>query len=255
MLKSRIVFFDTETTGADIRKDRIVELAYIKWEGGIEVLRNTLRLNPTIPIQEGASRVHGISESDIVNCPTFKDKCDALSKVFEGSYWCAYNGLRFDVPLIQSEFLRCNRTLKPEGMLDPMRIFNHFEGEICKKGTRTLMAAHLRYLNRPSDGAHGAMSDVEAMLRVTFAQMNCYPEIKNISDFSRICTKGNRKLDYRGFFKVQDEKVIMGLGKFANTPIEKIPKTYLAWMVGTTTLPEDARRIAEDAINQIYPII
>lgn len=255
MFKSSIVFFDTETTGADIQKDRIVEIAYINIVGGADFGNEVIRLNPEIPISPEATLVHGISDKDVILHKTFKEVANNLYERFKDSYWCAYNGMRFDIPLIQKEFARCGLDIKPKGILDPMRIFNHFDGEVFKKGMRTLMAAHHRYFNCCFDDAHNALSDVQALKRITEAQMNLYPEIRDVEQYSRICTKGNRRLDYRGFFKVVDEKVVVGLGKFQGTPIEQVSAGYLSWLSSNETLPKDARQIAANALNKVYPII
>lgn len=255
MFKSSIVFFDTETTGVDVQKDRIVELAILRLVNGVASGSEVFKFNPEIPISPEATKVHGISDSDVARNNHFQDIASYICGIFRDSYWCAYNGMRFDIPLLQKEFSRCNLDIKPKGILDPMRIFNHFDGEVTKKGMRTLMAAHHRYFNCGFDDAHNALADVHALKRITEAQMNTYPEIQNVETYSRICIKGNRKLDYRGFFKVVDEKVVVGLGKFCGTPIEQVSSGYLAWLSGNEALPKDARLIAANALNKVYPII
>ena len=83
-LKNPIIFFDLETTGTDINKDRIVEISYIKvYPNGNEESRN-MRINPGMHIPESSSQVHGIKDEDVKDCPLFKDIAKNLSKVFEG---------------------------------------------------------------------------------------------------------------------------------------------------------------------------
>jgi DNA polymerase-3 subunit epsilon len=70
-IKNPIVFFDLETTGVDVAKDRIVELCYIKvFPNGNEESKN-IRINPTIHIPESTTAIHGISDEDVKDCPTF----------------------------------------------------------------------------------------------------------------------------------------------------------------------------------------
>lgn len=65
---------DTETTGLDPRADAIVELAWatVKGDGSVLSFNSTL-INPGRPIPSDASRVHGITDSDVAGAPTFED--------------------------------------------------------------------------------------------------------------------------------------------------------------------------------------
>ena len=71
-LQNPIVFFDLETTGISIVKDRIVEISVLKvYPNGKEEQR-TIRVNPEMPISAEASAVHGITDEDVKDCPTFR---------------------------------------------------------------------------------------------------------------------------------------------------------------------------------------
>ena len=59
-LKRPIIFFDLETTGLNITKDKIVEISLIKVYPDGREEEKTRRLNPEMPIPEEASSVHGI---------------------------------------------------------------------------------------------------------------------------------------------------------------------------------------------------
>ena len=72
-LKRPIIFFDLETTGLDIAKDRIVELCYIRVEPNGNEEARSMRVNPEMHIPEVASSVHGITDDDVKDCPTFAD--------------------------------------------------------------------------------------------------------------------------------------------------------------------------------------
>ena len=105
-LKKPIVFFDLETTGVNVSTDRIVEICYIKvMPNGNELSRN-MRINPGMPIPAEASAVHGITDEDVKDCPTFKEKAAELAKIFTGCDIAGYNSNGFDVPLLVEEFLR-----------------------------------------------------------------------------------------------------------------------------------------------------
>ena len=71
LLERPLVFFDIESTGTNPYRDRVVELAVIKVFPDGQRQETVRRFNPTIPIPEGASAVHGITDDDVKDCPTF----------------------------------------------------------------------------------------------------------------------------------------------------------------------------------------
>ena len=98
-LKNPIVFFDIESTGLNVATDRIVEISIVKInpDGSEEI--KTRRINPTIPISPEAQKVHGISDEDVKNEPTFAQIAKSLAKWMEGCDIAGYNSMKFDIPL------------------------------------------------------------------------------------------------------------------------------------------------------------
>src|SRR6056297_2513565 len=105
-LKRPIVFFDLETTGINISHDRIVEISYLKIFPDGKEISKTERVNPTIPINEKATEIHGISDEDVKDCPTFQEIAKNIAKEFEGCDLAGFNSNNFDIPLLAEEFLR-----------------------------------------------------------------------------------------------------------------------------------------------------
>ena len=101
-----LIFFDIESTGLSISSDRIVELCFIKVHPNGNEEAQTLRFNPLIPISPEASAVTGITNEDVKDCPTFKEKAAELAQIFSGCDIAGYNSNTFDVPLLVEEFLR-----------------------------------------------------------------------------------------------------------------------------------------------------
>ena len=77
-LKRPIIFFDLETTGIDTARDRIVEISMIKIMPDGEEITRTRRLNPGMPIPPEATAVHGITDDDVKDCPTFAQVAKSL---------------------------------------------------------------------------------------------------------------------------------------------------------------------------------
>ena len=82
-LKKPLIFFDLETTGINITKDKIVEISLIKVMPNGEEMQKTRRLNPGMHIPEQSTAIHHITDDDVKDCPTFKQiaKDLALLKV------------------------------------------------------------------------------------------------------------------------------------------------------------------------------
>ena len=105
-LKNPIIFFDLETTGLNISEARIVELSFLKvFPDGKEEVKSR-RVNPEIPIPAESTAIHGITDEDVKDCPTFKQIAKSLATQLEGCDLAGFNSNRFDVPLLAEEFLR-----------------------------------------------------------------------------------------------------------------------------------------------------
>src|SRR4051794_24967185 len=99
-LKRPLVFFDLETTGVDVAKDRIVEISATKlFPDGTKTELYHL-INPGMPIPEGASNIHGITDDKVADKPTFSQLASELAPYFTNSDLGGFNLKRFDVPLL-----------------------------------------------------------------------------------------------------------------------------------------------------------
>jgi DNA polymerase-3 subunit epsilon len=105
-LKNPLLFFDIESTGLDVAKDRIVEISCVKVmpDGSKDI--KTRRINPEIPISPEAQKIHGISNEDVKDCPKFKEVAKSLAQWMSGCDIAGYNSMKFDIPLLEEEFLR-----------------------------------------------------------------------------------------------------------------------------------------------------
>jgi len=108
--KRSICFLDTETTGLDANKEKLVEIGVIIHEYDDEtasvskdsIERCTL-INPCIPIPKAVQNIHGISDKDVANSPLFKDIVKSIAKVIpEGSIIVAHNA-PFDLRFLFAE--------------------------------------------------------------------------------------------------------------------------------------------------------
>ena len=236
-LKRPIIFFDLETTGLDIAKDRIVELCYIRVEPNGNEEARSMRINPEMHIPEVASSVHGITDDDVKDCPTFADVAPQLAATFEGCDLAGFNSNRFDLPLLAEEFMKAgvNIDLSHVQAIDVQNIYHKLE-------KRTLAAAYKFYCGRDLENAHSALADTQATYEVLQAQLDHYPnDLQNDVDFLAEFSRMNRNIDFAGRF-VYDEsgKELINFGKYKGKLAEDVLRRdpgYYGWiMQGDFTL-------------------
>jgi len=229
-VKNPLIFFDLETTGIDMVNDRIVEICILKVypDGSTEV--KTRRVNPTIPIPAQATAIHGISNEDVKDCPTFKEVAKSLSQIMEGCDFAGYNSNKFDLPLLAEEFIRAgvDFDLKKRKFIDVQTIFHKME-------QRTLAAAYKFYCNKDLENAHSAEADTVATYEVLKAQLDRYPELKNDVDSLSEFSAKTRNVDFAGRIVLNDKDVeVFNFGKHRGKPVVEVLKAepgYYAWMM------------------------
>ena len=192
-LKRPIVFFDLETTGVDSAKDRIVEVSMIKIMPDGEEICKTRKLNPGMHIPEEATAIHGITDDDVKDCPTFAQVAKSLAQFLQGCDFGGFNSNRFDLPLLVEEFMRAGveGDFKRRRFIDVQNIFH-------KKEQRTLVAAYKFYCDRDLTEAHSAEADTRATYEVLQAQLDRYPDLENDVDALAEFSSRGASADYAG---------------------------------------------------------
>ncbi len=229
-LKNPIIFFDLETTGTNILRDRIVEISYIKVMPSGNETERTLRINPGMPIPAEATAIHHITDDDVKNAPPFKQVSQELANVFLGCDIAGFNSNRFDVPMLMEEFLRAgvNIDLSRRKFVDVQTIFHKME-------QRTLIAAYKFYCGKDLTEAHSANADTRATYEVLKAQLDHYPSLKNdiafLSDFS----SQNKNVDLMGRIIYNEAgKEVFNFGKYKGQLVEDVFRRdigYYSWMM------------------------
>lgn len=231
-LSSPIVFFDLETTGTDINKDRIVEICYLKvWPNGNEDA-HTMRINPGMHIPEEASQVHGIYDDDVKDCPTFKEVAKNIAKDFEGADIAGFNSNRFDVPLLAEEFLRAevDMDLTRHRFIDVQVIYH-------KKEQRTLSAAYQFYCGKNLEDAHTALADTRATYEVLKAQLDKYPDLQNDMKFLSDYSSFTKNVDFAGRMIYDDKgEEVFNFGKYKGQLVKDVfakDPGYYSWILNS----------------------
>lgn len=232
-LKNPIVFFDLETTGTNINTDRIVEISYLKiYPNGNEESK-TMRINPEMHIPEASTAIHGITDEDVKDCPTFKQVARNVARDFEGADIAGFNSNRFDIPVLAEEFIRAEVNeidLSRHNFIDVQVIFHKME-------QRTLSAAYKFYCEKNLEDAHTAEADTRATYEVLQAQLDRYPELQNdvhfLSDFSSF----TKNVDFAGRM-VYDENgtEVFNFGKYKGQPVSEVLRRdpgYYSWILNS----------------------
>ena len=244
-LKNPIIFFDIESTGLSVSHDRIVEICAIKVKPSGDKEVKTRRINPTIPIPQEATKIHGIKDDDVKDCPTFKQIAKSLADWMKGCDFAGYNSLKFDLPLLAEEFLRAgvDFDFRRHKMIDVQNIFHKME-------QRTLIAAYKFYCHKDLEGAHAAQEDTMATLEVLEAQLDRYKdELKNDVAFLADFSARSRLADYAGrIIYNDDDKPVFNFGKHKGklvTEVLESEPSYYSWMMeGDFTL--DTKKVLTD---------
>ena len=238
-----IAFFDLETTGVNVVKDRIVEISVFKISPGGHEESMTRLVNPTIPIPAEVTAIHGISDQDVVNAPTFADLAPELERFLQHCDLGGYNSNKFDVPMLIEEFLRCgiNFDVKKRRLVDVQNIFHKME-------PRTLKAAYRFYCGKKLVDAHEAEADTKATFEILLSQIQRYQgadfedndgnisqpiqnDIQALHDFSY----NHRNADlvgHIGYNKMGKE--VFNFGKYKGQEVMEVFKRepqYFDWMM------------------------
>jgi DNA polymerase-3 subunit epsilon len=242
-LTKPLAFFDLETTGINVGSDRIVEISIVRvnLDNSTDIL--TKKVNPTIPIPEFSSKIHGIYDKDIADAPTFKQLAPQLSQFLINCDLAGFNSNKFDVPVLVEEFLRADLDfdLKNRKLIDVQNIFHIME-------PRNLSAAYRFYCDRTLENAHSAEADTVATYEIFKAQLARYEGVEQVDDkgnrFTPVkndmgilseLTARNKNADLAGRVVFNDKgQEVFNFGKHKDKPVKEVfekEPSYYNWMM------------------------
>ncbi|MDN3666425.1 exonuclease domain-containing protein [Algibacter miyuki] len=229
-LTKPICFFDLETTGINISKDRVVEISILKvYPNGNKESRTWL-VNPEMTIPQEVVDIHGISNEKIANEPTFKELAKDIYGMIKDADLAGFNSNRFDIPLLAEELLRADIDfdMKSSLAVDVQTIFHKME-------QRTLSAAYKFYCNENLEGAHSAEADTNATYEILKAQIERYDDLENNTKFLAEFSSRNKFADFAGFINYNKDGVECfsfgkHKGKLVTDVLESEPG-YFGWLL------------------------
>lgn len=178
------VYFDVETTGRSPRWNRICQICAIFRHKGKKLREYETLVNPRCKIPKATTKIHGISDEDVANEPTWFEVGRRVRAVAESLgrktsapaiVFVAYNG-NFDVSFVRV----ANRRMKvpemplPCYLCDPLKISRSLrpvapigvKASAAPRASHKLSAVYERFCKKPLVGAHDAGADVRAMVEL-----------------------------------------------------------------------------------------
>lgn len=162
---TRVLYLDTETTGADPATAEVCEVAFILAEyTGFACSGNETRfeslVKPSVPIPPEASAVNGISNKMVKNAPAAADIKKNIETLVNRADFIAAHNLPYDYTILKRQYPGLFSSFSPKKHLDTLRLSRHIWQDIP---SHALQALRYRFeLDEGIQGdAHRALFDTE----------------------------------------------------------------------------------------------
>lgn len=243
-LKRPLVFYDLETTGLNVAKDKIVSIAITKIMPDNSVEKKYTLINPEMPIPKESSDIHGITDEAVKDSPVFGRLAKGIYEFMNNCDLAGYNINGYDNALLQEEFFRCGieYPTKDTKSVDSCFIFKHFH-------KRDLSSALKLYCGEEMIGAHNADADTDATVKIFLAQLEQHTELdgKSIDEIHDLCNPNNR-VDWGGkIVRDADGDYLYNFGMHKGEKVIKYP--YYANWVNGKDFPETLKILLKNIIE------
>lgn len=242
-----LAVFDIEATGINPRTDRVIELSIVKLmppKGEHQL--HTFLINPGMPIPAESAAIHGITDADVADKPTFKALAPDLFRLLDGCDLGGYNIIRFDIPMLIEEFLRASLNFSMEGrrIIDSQRIYH-------KREPRDLAAALKFYCGELFLEGHRAEADALATVRVLEGQFSKYSDLpRDLDELDKYCNLRDPSwVDRDGKLRWQNGEIAINFGKNKGRLVGELARVdagFLKWI-----LKSDFASDTKDIISKI----
>ena len=241
-LQRPLLFFDIESTGLNIPSDSIIELSFVKILPGGEQRIKTWKIKPWDYVKQcqrhidpQASKVNGVTDDMLVDCPTFFEVADEVASWLVDSDLAGFNSAKFDLPMLAEEFERVklagkdlNVDLHSPKMVDVQNIYHAME-------PRNLKAAYRFYCGGEDfENAHTAEADTIATYEVLKGQLDRYPDVLK-NDVASLASYANKRaVDFAGLI-VRNEagEPVVNFGKHKGKTVREVfntERSYFRWI-------------------------
>lgn len=216
----RYVFLDTETTGL-VPPIGVVEVAYavIDADFNIEFSYDSL-VNPGLPIDPGASNVHGIVDADVQDAISLSE---ALKPIADEPCILIGHNVQFDYKLVAD-------VLKVEDQVCTLALSRQYIHDAPNHKLGTLQ----QHLGFPDFTAHRALGDVMTALEL----------------LKHILRKYNLSLQQVTQRQRAPRMLLhMPFGKYEGRLVTEVPASYRQWLLSTGNLDKDLQYTLEKLVH------
>lgn len=245
-----LAFLDLETTGLSVSSDRIVELAVLQISPDGDVSEKVRRFDPGMPIPPEATEIHGITDADVADKPSFSARARSLARLLEPCDLAGFNLRRYDLPMLLAEFKRAGVSFDPRGrrLIDVQTIFHREE-------PRDLSAAARFYLGREHRDAHSALGDIRTTAAVFAAQLERYGHLpEDLDALHEYCDEvAPFETAVERWFEGREGARVFDRGKHRGRPLLEVARSepdYLRWMLGADDMDDEVLEIVRRALEE-----
>jgi len=242
-----LIIFSLETTGDSISSDKIVSIAYMKILSDSRIIKEEFLLNPKMEISREAIAVHGITDKNIKDKPTFRDKAQEIWSIFNDCCYAGFNIINFDLPLLRREFVRIGMDFEYNNndIFDSRVVFNYME-------PRTLSGAYKYYCKQAHINIHSSMADVEALAGIIEKQLEKYEVIRDWDFVKEINeARDSASPEHERKFYWRNSEAYFNFSKYKDTPLSEVVQSdpaFLKWII-KADFSEDTKNIVKRAIQ------
>ena len=162
------IVLDTETTGLDYTKEKIIEFAAVRLENGKITDEYQTLINPHQHIRKSSMAIHGITQDMVADAPSEEE---ALPKILEfiGDYPIVAHNAVFDYSFLNEAKIRVTGQKLENSRIDSQAMFKEIAPELESHGLEALTNRfHVELTNH-----HRAMAD-------TMGLALAYPRLKKL---------------------------------------------------------------------------
>ena len=254
---------DTETTGLDRNKDRIIQLSVANFDSEtgkvLKTFDHYIKPSGVWEINPSAQAVHNISKEMIEEKGvSLRDVAPEFLEMIADNPILTYNGSSFDISFIQREFER-------EGLetgFEKHKYIDAFDIE-RRVNSNKLGDAYIRYFGHPFEDAHNSMADVTATIEVYMEQKRRYKEVndirtdndKNVVDESCENVTTMMQTSPEGFVYMDGDILKFRIGKYKEWPVSKVCQTdpgYIRWLFQPANGNQVITVITKESIKKAY---
>ncbi|MBN4067371.1 DUF3820 family protein [Simkania negevensis] len=210
LLESEIfICIDCETTGLDVRNDKVIEVAAAKFTLSETLDTYENLIDPAVLIPEESIAIHGIKDDMVAGKPSLSSLLPHIFR-FIGQYPIVGHGVQFDINLLAYEAERTNikNKIRKNPVIDTLRL-----ARLYGKSPTNSLEVLRQHFNIQEQGAHRAMNDVTV----------------NIEVFKQLIKRFRTTDDIYQILKKPIDLKAMPLGKHKGRPMKEVPHEYLVW--------------------------